>query len=125
MLTDCNFIEQSDGTFIINSDIGIKLCDFGVAEVFKLNNHQCTKRGLSLDNESKSEPKIFQSDNEIYDAQKADIWALGMLLFECATGRQLYHPSEIWDPMNHKESGYWALQNGKLAEYLMMNNYDQ
>ena len=122
MLTNCGFIKQQNGTVTINPDISIKLCDLGVAEIFESADFQCIKRGLTLDNEYKLAPEIFQSDDDVYDAQEADVWSLGIILFECMTGKELYQADEIWNKSSYKESGYWALQNNKFAEYVMMNN---
>ena len=83
MLDKCNFIEQENGTFTIKPEIGIKLGDFGVAEVFQNDNFECHKEYLSLDNESKLAPEILTSrGSHSYNAQKVDTWSLGMILFE-------------------------------------------
>ena len=132
LLSNYRFVKQTDGTFKIDPDICIKLCDFGVAEVFRINKtsndnnndidsyFNCSKQGLSLDNESKLEPKIF-NDIGKYNARKADIWSLGMVLFECMTGKPLYEPYDIWSE-NNLFNGYWSLNDGKLKEYLLKNN---
>eukprot|EP01084_Bolivina_argentea_P312938 541827_1 len=56
MLQNASFIMQNNGELIINPKIGVKLVDFGVAELFDINmNHNkeflCDKQGLSIVNE--------------------------------------------------------------------------
>ena len=74
MLVNCNFIKGKDGFFRIRKDIFIKLKDFSLAEIFENSSNQMNKQ-----------------DNGAYNAMKADVWSLGMILFQCKTGKQLNH----------------------------------
>merc|ERR1712150_301966 len=56
---------------------------------------------------------------------KADIWSLGMILFECMTGRKVYDISSDKenDPyLTMLSNGYYCLNNGVLREYLKRNH---
>eukprot|EP01084_Bolivina_argentea_P021870 40653_1 len=64
MVKNAEFTLGSDGYYTINSNIQIKLTDFGVAEIYELNNNNnnnfsCIKYGLSLDNEAYVSPQIY------------------------------------------------------------------
>eukprot|EP01083_Nonionella_stella_P066066 173708_1 len=122
MLVNATFIRTPHGVSI-NPKISIKLCDFGVSEVFQWNPTKskniflCEKTGLSIDNEGYFAPKVF--NNKIFDATCADNWSCGMILFECMTvGRRLYTAQSMYCP----RSGYWSLFHHKLQEYLASHN---
>ena len=132
MVNDVKFVEDKKGNITIDPSISIKLCDFGVSEVFR--NHQqqtqfsnaihgnifqCDKQGLNLEYEAYLSPKQVAGD--IYNAHCADIWSLGIILFQSLTNEKLYEPLDI-HCNNNKHNGYWALCSGKLAKYLKRNN---
>ena len=121
MLQDCDFIVDSiTDAVTINPGISIKLCDFGVAEMFKPNGFECMKHSLFLDNVHYLSPQIY--DEQEYDARSADIWALGMMIFEVSVGRAPY----IMPEFNPKPgSGYWAIQNKQIKNYLSMHNLNK
>eukprot|EP01084_Bolivina_argentea_P019007 35389_1 len=115
LLKNANFIETNHG-IVIDQRIAIKLSDFGVSEVFK-KDYLCLKQPLSLENTAYASPTVF--DEEEYDAECADNWSLGMLLFEIMTaGKHIYNPLEI----HALYSGYWALKHDQLRQYLAGNN---
>ena len=146
MVTDANFKEDAQGNISIDSKISIKLCDFGVSELFDIdttkmdNTHDqnknvdtihnnsnridmvrsnpfiCSKSGLNIDNASYLSP--LQFDEELYDARYADNWSLGMILFESMTSSKLFEPFDVM--MN--KNGFYALYNDKLRDYLNINN---
>ena len=119
------FKQSEDGDITLARSISIKICDFGVAEIFKpVTNHknafECDKQGLNIDNEAYHAPKVF--DGVPYDATKADIWSLGMIFYECLTGQKLYNPQDIWSQCHtNRNNGYLALQTGQLHRYLRGN----
>eukprot|EP01083_Nonionella_stella_P053781 142134_1 len=116
LLENANFIKTKNGV-VIDPNISIKLCSFGVAQVFRTDNFVCDKQPLSLDQEAYSAPKVF--NEELYDARAADNWKLGMCLFECMTmGQRMYQPLEVHVPF----SGHWAVNNNGLKGYLNANN---
>jgi len=53
-----------------------------------------------------------------YDARSADMWSLGMILFQCMTNESLFFPEDVWQ----QKGGYLALKNNKLRKYLFENN---
>ena len=124
MVKNADFYEDKQGNITISSNISIKLCDFGVAEIFapkkknskmKMDGFQCYKDGLTIENEAYLSPKQF--DNQKYDARAADIWSLGLILFECLTNTKLYHKVN-----NVEINGFWAIHADKLMEYIKFNN---
>merc|ERR1711902_208775 len=61
-------------------------------------------------------PKVF--NGEIFDARCSDNWSFGMIVFQSMTvGQKLYSPKNMYK----HSSGYWALKNDKLREYLIAN----
>eukprot|EP01083_Nonionella_stella_P017451 48824_1 len=115
MLSSNPFCCDGNGTIHIDRNITIKLCDFGVAEVFPSHaSYLCNKRGLNVDNEGYYAPKVF--NEETYDARCADNWALGMILFECIT-----IGNKMWSPV-HVNTAYYALQSNQLKQYLHCND---
>ena len=123
MLENVKFTDNDNGSIILSNDISIKLCDFGVAEIFNkylLNNHnhfECNKAGLTIENDIFQAPNVYNGD--YYDARKADMWQYGMIFYQCITGTQLYKPKDMWfEP----ENGYRALKDGELKKWLKMNN---
>eukprot|EP01084_Bolivina_argentea_P211071 359101_1 len=129
MLQHASFIESDTKDEIhINPKISIKLTDWGVAECFysdqttndirnKTNIFRCEKQGLSIFNEGYFAPNVF--NGYIYNAQLADNWSLGMIMFQCLTvGKQLYSALNMYK----ESSGYLALFHNKLAHYLSANN---
>ena len=120
MLKNGNFIENEDGTISINGAVSAKLCDFGVAEIFKPKHDgdhrafRCVKTGSILGEIQYHSPRIL--DKEVYDARKADNWALGMMLFECFFGRTLYNKID-----EKQGSGYFAAMNNKINQFISFN----
>ena len=150
LLENVIFIKHDDGSIDISPEISTKLVDFGNAEIFKTDlsfshnrnckqtntnttsnkqlkdhnlstNYQfqscfiCTKQHLSIDNEQYLSPNISQED--WYNAHKADSWSLGIILYYMLIGCM-----HIDTYNNRKGSGFYAIQNKKLKEWLRMNN---
>merc|ERR1712048_987127 len=99
---NAEFIENKDnGMFTVNPMCKIKLCDFGLAEMFEHNNSKsfsdydeyddeyanndfaCNKHEI-IDMENFCCPKKLHE--ETYDARKADIWSLGCILYVLSLG---------------------------------------
>ena len=128
MIKDAEFIEDKYGNITISPNATIKLCDFGVSEIFDIHctktdddEHKeclfkCDKQNISLYNDTYHSPK--QYNGEVYDARFADNWSLGMILFEALTNTKLYESNDI---INNK-NGFYALYHGKLRHYLNANN---
>lgn len=66
----------------------ILLCDFGVAAHLQTNNKRSTFIGTPL----WMAPEVI-TDGKLYDT-KADIWSLGVALYEIATGNPPYFGME-------------------------------
>mmetsp|Transcript_49772 Transcript_49772/g.79352 ORF Transcript_49772/g.79352 Transcript_49772/m.79352 type:complete len:452 (-) Transcript_49772:97-1452(-) len=128
-----NFINSHDDSITIDPNIVAKLAGFEYGEVFGARANA---------DEAKTEKAAFECDKimdtfrdiqylspkmlneEKYDAAKADIWALGIMLFHSMTGRPLYDKIEFGGSSNEnaENGGYHAAMNGKLGEYLQANH---
>jgi len=117
MVENAVFEQQRDGSYKASQRLNLKLCDFGVAELFDKKVFRCIKGGLTVDNEPYVAPKVF--DNDIYDARKADAWAMGIILFRLMTNTAPYLAEDIWDD---PQNGYAAIKEGKLCKFLKMNH---
>eukprot|EP01083_Nonionella_stella_P271000 917957_1 len=116
LVENASFITTKNG-MIIDSNISIKLCDFGVSDLFEKDNFSCAKQTSAFDNDAYSAPKVFL--DETYDGRACDNWRLGMILFECMTaGQRIYKPLDV----DVVESGHWALMQGQLETYLKQND---
>eukprot|EP00484_Ammonia_sp_Unknown_P023902 CAMPEP_0197038082 /NCGR_PEP_ID=MMETSP1384-20130603/15112_1 /TAXON_ID=29189 /ORGANISM="Ammonia sp." /LENGTH=573 /DNA_ID=CAMNT_0042468475 /DNA_START=81 /DNA_END=1802 /DNA_ORIENTATION=- len=121
MLKNANFVENADGSITIDGAISARLGDFGCAEVFKPRHEDddqaylCVKQGAMLGEIQYQCPKIVEE--QVYDARKADNYALGMMLFQCIFGVPLYSKLE-----ETPGSGYWAIQHEKINQWILLNN---
>eukprot|EP01084_Bolivina_argentea_P157643 274693_1 len=114
ILQNVKFISNQDGTVSINQSIMIKICDFGLAEVFKDGQFKCDKHGIT-DSLLYSAPKVFSGD--IYDARCADMWSFGILLFYMNTG---IHPYQY--PDYDTDFGYQCIVDKDILKYVEMKN---
>ena len=123
MIQNAEFLMMQDGSgkrlCKINPFLSIKVCDFGVAELFPFGQNvsfHCIKQDLSLDNETFVSPQRYAGDR--YDARKSDIWSLGVIFYQLLTNEAIYDPSDMWD---EPQNGYLALINNKLKLWLASN----
>lgn len=74
----------------------IKLCDFGFAKNWDEQSNMYTQIGTPV----YMSPQVISSknNNQGYDAQKADVWACGVLLFVMLLGMFPFEHSEHPDP---------------------------
>eukprot|EP01084_Bolivina_argentea_P227327 383927_1 len=130
MVCNADFIEHEDGTITVDTNINIKLIDFGLSEIFKHCSHfdtqivseetndfensifRCTKHGI-IDKHYLCAPKVF--NDEPYLANKSDIWNLGIILYELATGDEPYK-SQCGDDIEFNK-----IVNGNILELIKMN----
>ena len=120
MIQNADFIETKNGTLGVNSLLSIKLCDFGVAELFPFGEYvsfDCIKQDLSLENGFLVSPQCHAGD--IYDASKNDIWSLGMIFYQLLTNETIYDSCDMWD---EPQNGYLALMTNKLKQWLASNS---
>merc|ERR1712176_675241 len=79
--------------YTINSNVQIKICDFGLAEIFtmkgknKNNQFKCTKFCGKTNYKA---PEVY-AKKAVFDARKADIWSLGVVLFCMLVGSPPYN----------------------------------
>lgn len=93
MLKNAKFIELDNGSVDISSGIWVKLIDFSEAEVFGDDSFLCHKKGLALQN--------TQCDTKrdlLRDARTCDLWCVGMILYHCLVGEELYCVDDLQIP---------------------------
>ncbi|CAB3397865.1 unnamed protein product [Caenorhabditis bovis] len=74
------------GNLLIAIDFTVKICDFGVAEQLSLfqNNGNCTK----VNGTPKFQPpECVAGSHEYFDGYKADMWGLGVTLYNMVSGK--------------------------------------
>eukprot|EP00484_Ammonia_sp_Unknown_P028441 CAMPEP_0197031586 /NCGR_PEP_ID=MMETSP1384-20130603/10554_1 /TAXON_ID=29189 /ORGANISM="Ammonia sp." /LENGTH=567 /DNA_ID=CAMNT_0042461137 /DNA_START=109 /DNA_END=1812 /DNA_ORIENTATION=+ len=124
LLENADFVANPDGRMSINPCITAKLADFSKAEVFQMHDtrFRCMKYRHNITNEPQYLcPKLYSE--QIYDARACDMWCLGMILFQMATGKPLYEELGINEADSPKYgSGYWAVMTAQMKVYLAANN---
>eukprot|EP01084_Bolivina_argentea_P025756 47896_1 len=105
-------MEPKTNQVTVHRRVTIKLCDFGSAELFRDGFFMCSKQSSVLREVQYQSPLVVS--NETYDARKADVWALGIMLVHCLIGRPLYR--------NVYEHGYKVINTGELKDYLKLYN---
>jgi len=101
---------NSDGKprFTVNSNVQIKLCDFGLAEVFETDDFECAKFCGKTNYKA---PEVYAKE-VAFDARKADVWSLGVVLFCMLVGSPPYNkPSE-------SDQAYLYVKNGIIDQLL-------
>jgi len=87
LIQNATFVPSNDGkTFTINPNVNIKICDFGLAEIFRKDSFRCTKFCGKTNYKA---PEVY-GKNGVFDARKADIWSLGITCIEMITGKPPY-----------------------------------
>jgi len=117
ILQNADFETQRDGSLSVSRHIEVKLIDFGVAQLFARSDFSCFKSQLNIDNGAYVAPEVF--DGAVYDARKADLWALGILMFRLVTNAAPFLAEDIWDS---ERNGYAALKDGVFSKWLRAND---
>eukprot|EP01083_Nonionella_stella_P123842 373429_1 len=114
LLQNAAFIEQDNGQLSISNDIVIKVCGFGFAQFHDIGQgpaFMSTKCCINSASNSKS-PQVYAGKEE-YDARKADVWSLGVVLFCMAVGNAPYRV-----PCAQDEYYNSFIQKGQIARLL-------
>jgi len=99
---------KGEPRFTVNSNVQIKLCDFGLAEVFETDDFECAKFCGKTNYKA---PEVYAKE-EVFDARKADVWSLGVVLFCMLVGSPPYNkPSE-------SDQAYLYVKNGIIDQLL-------
>eukprot|EP01084_Bolivina_argentea_P114614 204015_1 len=126
-----NFIvNESDGSITIDRNLSCKIIDFGLSEIFAdetMKNkpyfkydpdegllglfHVNSKYSIASNHQC---PEIF--NEEVYDARKADMWSLGVVMFYMHFGLYPYEQQLTTD------SGYWSCKHNKIGLFLDMKH---
>ena len=104
----CHRDIKTENILLDTDEYIIKICDFGLsAECDELLTGYCGTPGYMA-------PEVFTDDKE-YDGKKADIFSLGVLLFNMRTSKDLFKskegkPSTAYDYIRHnKIEQFWKL----------------
>jgi len=89
-------------------DIQIKLCDFGLAQLF--TNSQCLSSKYGGKTNYKS-PEVLGKKKR-FNAKKNDIWCVGVCLFMMTTGNAPWHKASKTDPI------FALMMNGYMMDLL-------
>eukprot|EP01083_Nonionella_stella_P025383 69895_1 len=93
MVMNGEFKEDNEGNVDFDPNISVKLLDFGLGEVFGCaDDFECCKYG-ERERHYLSAPRVFAE--EMFDARKADVWSLGIILYELATGLEPYRAQDV------------------------------
>ena len=115
IIKNSKFIKNEDGTVSINPKICVKIVDFGCAEIFnpgKYDNFKCGKVTLTGKYQYRA-PQVYH--NIIYDARKADIYQLGVILYHMSVGVPIYQfQNSSIDP------GFLCVEHNNIELYLKM-----
>jgi len=86
LVENIKFVKRGHGV-AIEGTACIKIIDFGVSEVFSSKrSFRCDKECLTLDDEHFIAPNVL--NGERFDASKADMYSLGMILFTALCGEE-------------------------------------
>jgi serine/threonine protein kinase len=117
LIKNGNFIalDAEKTQYTINSNVQIKLCDFGLAEIFNAEADgdndaafQCSKFCGKTNYKA---PEVY-GKRGVFDARKADIWSLGVVLFCMLVGSPPYNkPIE-------SDQAYLYIKNGIVDQLL-------
>eukprot|EP01084_Bolivina_argentea_P204047 348412_1 len=100
---------QSEQLTFVIENIQVKLCDFGLAEIF--TSEEC-KSSKFVGKESYASPEVVENMKG-FDAKKNDIWCVGVCLFMIATGLAPFNTAHKSDP-----SFIYMLEYGAMDKVL-------
>lgn len=86
----------------VTDHIRVKLCDFGLAEVFEDEGCLCDKY---CGKQNYKSPEVVQK-NKVFRAKKNDVWCLGVCLFMMSTG------SAPWKTASKSDETFVHMTNG-------------
>ena len=111
---------KNDNTIRIDPNIYLKIVDFGLSEIFSpynrinTNPFKCDKWGLK-DSYQCTSPRVY---NEFYyNAKKADIWSLGIILYKMLTNKFLYKL-----PNSREDEYFYYIEKNIIDMHLKINH---
>ena len=119
VISNVEILRSDDGTMTFSHNFQIKLIDFGLAEVFGSIRYPENKQDFLS---SKYCGKLTYESPEIYtkkkafNAQKSDIWSLGICFFLMLVGREPY------DKPVYSDQHFALIVGGKLSKLLNETN---
>ncbi len=104
------------GNILISSKGEIKLADFGIASAEKENavEEDITQAGITLGTPAYMPPEQFE-DSKSVDA-RADIYAMGVMLYEMVTGKKPYGANMVPETLIQIKKGQYVAPS-KLVEH--------
>merc|ERR1712154_507048 len=102
------------GVFSINPNVQIKICDFGLAEMFEadpVTKQRCFECTKFCGKTNYKAPEVYAKKG-VFDARKADVWSLGVVLFCMLVGSPPYNKPIASD------QAYLYIKNGIIDQLL-------
>lgn len=100
------------GNILISRKGAIKLADFGIAAVEAAEDEGLTKEGVTLGTASYMPPEQFKNSKNV--DKRADIYAMGVMLYEMVSGKRPF-------PGNFSPETLLSIQKGKYTGIKKIN----
>lgn len=100
------------GNILISRTGEVKLADFGIASVEDEEDSGLTKEGMTLGTPSYMPPEQFENSKHV--DKRADIYAMGVMLYEMVTGKKPF-------PGNFAPDTIMMIQKGRFAPAKKIN----
>jgi len=106
--------DGNEMVFSINPNVQIKVCDFGLAEMFEadpVTKKRCFGCTKFCGKTNYKAPEVYAKAG-VFDARKADVWSLGVVLFCMLVGSPPYNKPIATD------QAYLYIKNGIIDQLL-------
>ena len=122
LIQDVAFEEDAQGDVRIVGEMLPKLIDFGMAQLMETVTGPAASTASYFRPHHGPEASLLPMDSvgpaeQGVSWKTSDVWALGVVFFECVVGAPLY---ETW--RNDENGAYFQIHRGKLAHYMADND---
>jgi len=100
------------GNILISRKGAVKLADFGIAAVEQTDDQDLTKEGVTLGTASYMPPEQFKNSKNV--DKRADIYAMGVMLYEMVSGKRPF-------PGNFAPDTLLSIQKGRFTPIRKIN----
>ena len=100
------------GNILISKTGDVKLADFGIATTEDVSDSDLTKEGMTLGTPSYMPPEQFENSKNV--DKRADIYAMGVMLYEMVTGKRPF-------PGNFAPDTILLIQKGRYVSPRKLN----
>eukprot|EP01083_Nonionella_stella_P025645 70646_1 len=116
LVQNARFINKGNGELSISTNIEIKFCDFGLAQLHDVNADNVHNGGYMstkyCGKTNYKSPQVYRKKGA-FDGRKADVWSLGVVLFCLAVGAPPYQTP------NKRDACYADfIEKGRIAPLL-------